>query len=345
MKLSEKGSLALLVSILVLSSSLVPTYAEVTTLRSDFSSYHKGDVINFSGTVDKDSSGLVTIVIRDSNDEFVLLSQSIIQPDSTYENAIEINEKFVTQGVYNVTAFIFNLTGGATTNFNYSFDEIKSSSAPVSTETKIPEMQKTTISETEDSESPPVVQENQLPKDTTMVNSNHKKTKILLPFVDGSKDPQYYLDRYYNEPNYKAWFDRNYPNISIEEAVGAESVEIPISDIKQKPVAELINGELIQEAEASSISESINNTENNSEIATMSLAIGGIGILFAAVYGIKRKVDNNSFQISQNRATIKKKLLNGILNRDPVDVIRDRLAKGEITLDEFNRLMHTLKIR
>ena len=42
---------------------------------------------------------------------------------------------------------------------------------------------------------------------------------IPAPFVDPVKDPQYYIDRYYNEPAYKSWFDRNYPNLTIEEAV------------------------------------------------------------------------------------------------------------------------------
>jgi len=40
-----------------------------------------------------------------------------------------------------------------------------------------------------------------------------------LDFVDQSKDPQYYLDRYYNERTYKEWFDSNYPGITIEEGV------------------------------------------------------------------------------------------------------------------------------
>ena len=49
------------------------------------------------------------------------------------------------------------------------------------------------------------------------------KKKSVLGFVDPNKDPQYYIERYYNEPNYKEWFDRNYPNYTIEEAVGFES--------------------------------------------------------------------------------------------------------------------------
>jgi len=51
----------------------------------------------------------------------------------------------------------------------------------------------------------------------------------IAAFVDKSKDPQYYIDRYNNEPSYKKWFHDNYPQYdSIEQAVGLELVkEIP----------------------------------------------------------------------------------------------------------------------
>ena len=49
-----------------------------------------------------------------------------------------------------------------------------------------------------------------------------EKLKIA-PFVDPDKDPQYYIDRYNNEPSYKKWFHDNYPQYdSIEQAVGLE---------------------------------------------------------------------------------------------------------------------------
>jgi len=42
----------------------------------------------------------------------------------------------------------------------------------------------------------------------------------IASFVDPKKDPQRYLDRYYKEKKYKEWFDKNYPNLTIEEAIG-----------------------------------------------------------------------------------------------------------------------------
>ena len=49
------------------------------------------------------------------------------------------------------------------------------------------------------------------------VDVNVKKT---LSFVDSKKDPHEYLKRYLKEPKYKDWFNRNYPNYTIYDAVG-----------------------------------------------------------------------------------------------------------------------------
>ena len=38
-------------------------------------------------------------------------------------------------------------------------------------------------------------------------------------FPDPEKDLQYYIDRYNNEPNYKDWFDRNFPDQTIQSVV------------------------------------------------------------------------------------------------------------------------------
>lgn len=53
----------------------------------------------------------------------------------------------------------------------------------------------------------------------------------VLHFVDLTKGPQHYIDRYNNEASYKEWFDSNFPGYTIEEAVGVKPVsskEIPV---------------------------------------------------------------------------------------------------------------------
>jgi len=53
--------------------------------------------------------------------------------------------------------------------------------------------------------------------------SEPEPEKTIAPFVDPDEDPQYYIDRYNNEPTYKAWFDANFPDQTIYEAVGVET--------------------------------------------------------------------------------------------------------------------------
>jgi hypothetical protein len=52
---------------------------------------------------------------------------------------------------------------------------------------------------------------------TNEVNVNVKKT---LNFVNDEKDPHEYIRRYLMESKYKDWFNRNYPNHTIYDAVG-----------------------------------------------------------------------------------------------------------------------------
>lgn len=54
---------------------------------------------------------------------------------------------------------------------------------------------------------------------------NLPEPKPIPSFVDPQQDPKYYIQRYTNEPSYKDWFDRNYPDYTIYEAVGLAEPE------------------------------------------------------------------------------------------------------------------------
>ena len=56
--------------------------------------------------------------------------------------------------------------------------------------------------------------------------------KKILDFVDPNKDPRSYLRRYITEQTYKDWFNRNYPDYTIYEAVGLE--ESDYQEMKKK---------------------------------------------------------------------------------------------------------------
>ena len=58
------------------------------------------------------------------------------------------------------------------------------------------------------------------------------KGKKIEDFVDPAKDPRSYLKRYLLEEKYKDWFDRNYPNNTIYNAVGLN--EWDYNEMKKK---------------------------------------------------------------------------------------------------------------
>jgi len=295
-----------------------PAFAEVASLQTNNESFYKGDEIEFSGTVEDGSTGLVTIVIRDLNDEFVLLTQAIIDDDNSFERKIKIENKFTENGNYNAIGFILSMTKGATTNFDVSLNEI-----PITEDYEIDEI----INQKIINNNPITVEPPIKPAEPLEIVSN----TYNVDFVDPHKDPYHYVERYYSEPSYKSWFDRNYPGQTIEKFVG-------YTDDTYSIVPEIIDNEIIPEAQASSIAQPTQNTTNNSDIAQISLSIAALGILFGAVYGVKRQVDSNSKQISLNKYTIRKKILNPILGLNPKEILQTRLAKGEITLEEYDKL-------
>lgn len=398
-----KGNNLLTISLvgILLGSLIIPAYAEVQSVKTDTLFYTIGDEIIFSGTVDSESSGLVTVVIRDSNDKFVLLTQALINPDDTFKRSVKVNEKFTDHGIYNATAFLVNMTEGSLTRFDFSLD-----GSPVSP----------SVSDTQSRPSDTIVQEPQVTSSKPAPEPEPEPTSKIAPFVDQSKDPQYYVDRYNNEPAYKKWFDTNYPDRTILEAVGLDIVmqePVIISKIPGFPDPEKdqqyyvdrynnepaykkwfdknfpdqsiyeVVGATMQESNSNDVNSTViepavttqetsksmvesstvrpNIDSSSAEFGQMLLALGGLGVLFGAVYGVKRRVDsntvqieenktklekkvvNNSEQISQNRFWLKKKLMSLKPNDEPVVVIKERLAKGEITVEQYYKLLRALK--
>jgi len=339
-----KKSLFFLASVAVLSGAL-PAFAEVTGMQLDQNSYLSGDSINVKGTVTSDTSGLVTIVLRDPVDKFVLLSQAMIGSDDSFEKDIAINDKFQIPGTYNATAFVLNMTAGKTQSFN--FDTIVPNDNNDSIEDLLLDLAELEAELQEDSKiigntpeyepeviEQPIKQEEPIEKRPTELQYGHS---TIADFVDKTKEPEYYLERYYNEPAYQSWFDRNYPNLTIEEAVG---YTVP-TDIEE-PMRPTVGTQIVPEAEAISVPSQPPSSNDNSDLAQMGLALGGLAVLFGAVYGIKRKVDNNTKHISLNKDTIREKIISPIFDSNPQGIIRTRLAKGEISIEEYEKLKEKL---
>ena len=92
-----------------------------------------------------------------------------------------------------------------------------------------------TVDETQDN-----IAQEQKSEITKQVDVNIKKT---LNFVDGKKDPHEYIRRYLMESKYKDWFNRNYPNHTIYDAVGLSMSDYLSIKRELFPESETINEE------------------------------------------------------------------------------------------------------
>ncbi len=187
----------------------IPAEIKVKTLNVKKSSYLMKEEIIFFGTVDGYKYGSpVAIVIRNPSNGFLTLISTFPDKDGYYEAKIETDSKFKTDGTYTATAFTDDPNKGTQAIFYFSRE------VPPPPPVKTSPVQAIKAEPTTTSE--PVTQSEPLTP----------KPKPRPSFVDPQKDPQSYVDRYNNEPNYKEWFDRNFPDYTIYEAVGlAQGIE------------------------------------------------------------------------------------------------------------------------
>ncbi len=182
---------------------------KIKSLNVEKTSYEKDEEILFFGTVDGYKFGtVVTITIHNPSNSFLTLISTFPDKDGYYEAKIKIDSKFKTDGTYTATAFVDDPNKGTQATFYFSREAPPSSPVKTSPVQAI-KAEPTTTSEPE-TQSEPV---------TT-------KPKPRPSFVDPQKDPQSYVDRYNNEVSYNEWFDRNFPDYTIYEAVGlAQGIE------------------------------------------------------------------------------------------------------------------------
>lgn len=113
-------------------------------------------------------------------------------------------------------------------NFKRYFGKIKNKNEK-------PKQKPEIVDETQDN----IVQE-QESEITKQADVNVKKT---LNFVDDKKDPHEYIRRYLMELKYKDWFNRNYPNHTIYDAVGLSISDYLSMKKELFPESEIINEE------------------------------------------------------------------------------------------------------
>lgn len=119
--------LGMLLSAIVVSLTMIPAYAEVTSLKTNASFYKGGSKIYFSGTVLDTDPPNVTLLLFDPTDKFILLASGTADSNHQFQIIIDSStsdnqQKFSLKGTYNATAFIATKENGKTVEFTFSPD-------------------------------------------------------------------------------------------------------------------------------------------------------------------------------------------------------------------------------
>lgn len=117
-----------ILALIITLSTIIPAYAEVTSLSTDSKFYKGGSSITFSGTILSTDPPNVTIIIFDPTNKFATLTSALADPSNhsfqtKFDTSIpSIKSHLTLKGVYNATAFIANKTNGKTVSFVFSPD-------------------------------------------------------------------------------------------------------------------------------------------------------------------------------------------------------------------------------
>ena len=204
------------------------TFAAIDDFTTDKSVYYDGDIIRISGTVSSDlDAPAVSIVIFDpARSTFVTLGSAIADSDGNFSTTVIAGGGlWTTFGTYPI-----QVTSEGTSrekSIEYRDSSVSNSETPSesSSAPSTPSESSSAPSTPSESSSAP---KTQLSETEPLSGFVTLKLKVSdFPSLD--KAPQYYLDRYNNEPKYKAWFDSQFPGSSIHNVLGY-SDPVPIPD-------------------------------------------------------------------------------------------------------------------
>ncbi len=201
---------------LLIHLSFSSAFGVVEDFTTNKSLYYEGDTLYVSGNVSSDlESPDVTIVIfNPSKSTFVTLGSTTANSDGSFSATLQVGgPTWTTYGIYPVQV---------TSEGSSMEKSIEYSVSPTTTPPPEPEP----ISESESTPTPEQTTESKFtttPELTLEPESSFVTLKLKIPnFPSLDKSPQFYIERYNNEPNYKSWFDSQFPNTSIYNILGYE---------------------------------------------------------------------------------------------------------------------------
>ncbi len=204
----------LLFSILILF--FIPAYAEVLTISSDKPEYSGGETITISGQVnfDPDIPSIIIQILTPSKDNFAVIANVFPNNDGSFSTTFHAGgPTWPGDGTYTV-----KVSYGGISETTFDFSEISQTSE-----------ESTSNEQTSSQNKESIITTNEQPSTSSSSIPQTQKPKTHIPgFPSIDKSPQHYIDRYNIEPDYKSWFDSQFPGKSIYVVLGFQDpVAVP----------------------------------------------------------------------------------------------------------------------
>ncbi|AJW70632.1 hypothetical protein [Nitrosopumilus adriaticus] len=206
----------------LISFSFNSSFADVTNFTTDKSLYRLGDSIKITGNVVYDSAipTIIIQIITPSGSGLAHIDSAIPKNDGTFTKTIHAGgPTWNEDGKYTIK---ISYAGNLEKLIDY--EEISSDSESNSAESN--------NSESNNPNPTSSLPETTIPKTPSLtemeseISFTENPKMRILGFPSFDKSPQYYIDRYYTEPEYKSWFDSQFPLYSIDDVVGYRTTTI-----------------------------------------------------------------------------------------------------------------------
>lgn len=182
--------------ILFTFGNFISIFGSVQNFSTDKSTYYDGDTLKISGTVNYDPAipSVILQIITPGGTGLAGIANILPKSDGSFTATFHVGgPTWSDEGTYTIKASY----GG---NLEKTFFYQKSSVS----------------SDVDNSIDSPLDPSNE---------SFVENPKLQIPgFPSLDHSPQYYIDRYNNEPNYKSWFDSQFPEKSIYDILGFSTV-------------------------------------------------------------------------------------------------------------------------
>ncbi|KAF6247336.1 hypothetical protein C6990_02375 [Nitrosopumilus sp. b3] len=208
----------LFLMLLFIPFNLNSSFAEVTDFTTDKSLYHLGDSIKITGSVAYDSAipSIIIQIITPSGSGLAHIDSAIPKNDGTFSKTLHAGgPTWNEDGKYTIKiSYVGNLEK------SIDYKEINPNSESENSESGNPQPSPALPEKTK-TETPQLIIETE-----SEISFTENPKMRIFGFPSFEKSPQYYIDRYYTEPQYQSWFDSQFPLYSIEDVVGYPTTQI-----------------------------------------------------------------------------------------------------------------------